>query len=98
MKKQKKKKGICTTCNNEEHCTFPRNNGSAVAQCEEFELYNGISEQNVQKKIGADSALRLSPGIKETYSSKGLCSNCENCESCVYPKPEGGVWHCEEYQ
>ncbi|HTS66225.1 MAG TPA: hypothetical protein VMS37_25420 [Verrucomicrobiae bacterium] len=27
----------------------------------------------------------------------GLCSNCDNRETCVYPKPEGGVWRCEEY-
>jgi len=98
MKKKKKKKGICTTCNNEIHCTFPRHNGSAVVQCEEFDLYSGVSEQNVQKKNQADSASRPDLGIKETFSSKGLCSNCENCPSCSYPKPEGGVWHCEEYQ
>ena len=28
---------------------------------------------------------------------KGLCVNCANRETCLYPKPEGGVWHCEEY-
>jgi hypothetical protein len=28
---------------------------------------------------------------------KGLCMNCANRETCLYPKPEGGVWHCEEY-
>jgi hypothetical protein len=27
----------------------------------------------------------------------GLCSNCDNRETCTYPKPEGGVWRCEEY-
>jgi DNA-binding NtrC family response regulator len=27
----------------------------------------------------------------------GLCSNCDNRETCAYPKPEGGVWRCEEY-
>jgi len=28
----------------------------------------------------------------------GLCVNCEDRETCVYPKPDGGVWHCEEYR
>jgi hypothetical protein len=28
---------------------------------------------------------------------KGLCMNCANRDTCLYPKPEGGVWHCEEY-
>jgi len=28
----------------------------------------------------------------------GLCVNCEDRETCIYPKPEGGVWRCEEYR
>jgi hypothetical protein len=27
----------------------------------------------------------------------GLCATCENRAICIYPKPEGGVWRCEEY-
>ncbi len=34
----------------------------------------------------------------DSPSARGLCSNCENSGSCNYPKPEGGVWHCEEYK
>lgn len=29
---------------------------------------------------------------------KGLCINCENRNTCKYIKPNGGVWHCEEYR
>ena len=29
---------------------------------------------------------------------RGLCCTCEDCRVCKYPKPEGGVWHCEEYR
>jgi len=29
---------------------------------------------------------------------KGLCINCENRSTCKYIKPNGGVWHCEEYR
>jgi hypothetical protein len=29
---------------------------------------------------------------------RGLCSICEGREVCAFPKPEGGVWHCEEYR
>ena len=28
----------------------------------------------------------------------GLCVNCENRDTCKLRKPEGGVWHCEEYR
>ncbi len=27
----------------------------------------------------------------------GLCATCEKRKTCVVPKPEGGVWRCEEY-
>jgi hypothetical protein len=29
---------------------------------------------------------------------KGLCVNCDNRHTCTFPKPEEGVWHCEEYR
>ncbi len=36
---------------------------------------------------------------KEQYMSelKGLCRNCENRYICIIKKPEGGVWHCDNY-
>ena len=27
-----------------------------------------------------------------------ICLLCRNDETCIYPKPEGGVWRCEEYR
>ncbi len=27
----------------------------------------------------------------------GLCANCALFENCTLPRPESGVWHCEEY-
>jgi hypothetical protein len=27
----------------------------------------------------------------------GLCVNCSQRFSCTYERPEGGVWHCEDY-
>ncbi len=34
---------------------------------------------------------------KDGEEFKGLCVNCANRHTCLCPKPEGGVWHCEEY-
>jgi hypothetical protein len=34
----------------------------------------------------------------DTPRFMGLCSICEIREACRFPKPEGGVWHCEEYE
>ena len=28
---------------------------------------------------------------------KGLCVNCDHRFTCTLPKPESGVWYCEEY-
>jgi hypothetical protein len=33
----------------------------------------------------------------ERVKLTGLCMNCENRRVCTHPKPEGGVWHCENY-
>ena len=35
---------------------------------------------------------------KNSNKYKGLCKDCKNRKTCTYPKSEGGVWHCEEYQ
>ncbi len=29
---------------------------------------------------------------------KGLCINCDLRFTCTLPKPETGVWYCEEYR
>jgi hypothetical protein len=34
---------------------------------------------------------------KDGMELKGLCVNCANRYTCLFPKSEGGVWHCEEY-
>jgi hypothetical protein len=28
---------------------------------------------------------------------RGLCCNCDNRSHCTITKPEGDIWHCEEY-
>jgi len=42
----------------------------------------------------------VEPISEEADATKhtGLCSICENRPACAFPKPEGGVWHCEEYR
>lgn len=38
-------------------------------------------------------------GREEDVSKhKGLCKNCAKRESCKLPRPEGGVWRCEDYE
>ena len=46
----------------------------------------------------------VNPFVKSTDKKpdvdkhRELCTICEDKNVCVFPKPEGGVWHCEEYR
>lgn len=81
--------GICENCAQAAHCLFRENAAQPVWFCEQFE--NVISEP----------ALPKNPVVHSTGKSPirllGLCVNCEKRESCRLPKPESGIWHCEEY-
>jgi hypothetical protein len=46
---------------------------------------------------GSDSSELLAV-IDRPSIHRGLCINCDVRGTCTFPKPEGGVWFCEEYQ
>ena len=97
MSKDMRYLGLCSSCKNASSCTFRREADKPVLYCEEFEIEEASFIKTPAKKQlpAAGSA-----GATEKDSSKfiGLCSDCENRRTCIFPKPEGGVWHCEEYQ
>jgi hypothetical protein len=35
---------------------------------------------------------------KDSAKYKGLCRNCKKSGICSLPKPDGGVWRCEQYE
>lgn len=80
--------GLCSCCKNTSHCTYLRNANSPVWQCEEFE---GFECKPTNHKPEISTHITNSDFL-------GLCRNCENRNTCKFPKPEGGVWHCEEYK
>jgi hypothetical protein len=86
--------GLCMTCNNVSTCVYRKRYKKPVWHCEEFDnyvlpKYNQILIMNDDEFLGIQQ--------KETNQFKGLCSNCDDRYSCKYPKPESGIWHCEEY-
>ncbi len=83
---------LCSTCMSASDCTFPKDPGKGVHNCEEFTV-DGRQGQN----SGKTGASREASSGAADGALRGLCSNCENRKTCVFPKPEGGVWHCEEY-
>jgi hypothetical protein len=87
--------GLCSCCSSALACTFSKKPGRPVLQCEEFD---GISVSQVKiESASVKRGSRLAPHTQHLGNSMGLCASCENLNACTYPKPEGGVWHCEEY-
>jgi hypothetical protein len=96
----KKHEGLCSCCSLAPTCTYPRESGRPVLQCDEFD---GISPplQQMMKGVENPSVNRFSgptPYTQRLGIATGLCAYCESLSTCTYPKPEGGVWHCEEYR
>lgn len=89
MVKTEEHKGLCSTCNHSNTCSHADNGEQPVLHCEEFD---GYSAEPVRAKD------RINVEEKNDGKYNGLCTNCGIRETCTYPKPEGGVWHCEEYK
>ena len=95
-----KYKGLCECCVHAPECTFPRNPDRSVLCCDEFEgITKSAQEQECNEEPAAGSRQGGSDAEpKGAPSLKGLCRTCSKADTCTYPKPEGGVWHCDEYE
>lgn len=96
----KKHWGLCSCCNYSPTCTYPRESGRSVLQCDEFDGISSPPEQRIKKirNLSINYFSGTHPDAQGPVMSTGLCPYCENFHACTYPKPEGGVWHCEEYR
>lgn|GEM_PF-883638 len=84
--------GLCSSCASYEFCTFPRSLGQPVLECDEF-------SPACSPKGSHPSTIKKNLVKKPTKPRlRGLCRICDERASCRYPKPEGGVWHCEDYR
>ena len=83
--------GLCSCCKNAPYCTFPRNANSPIWHCDEFDGFECKTTNRITKNFSPQSKTPNSELL-------GLCRNCENRNLCQFPKPEGGIWHCEEYR
>ena len=89
--------GLCSTCKHASTCTFPSDPQRPAFYCEEFE----IEIAPTRKTAGDDTPESTTSFIAAAEDSAGLiglCSDCESRRTCAFPKPEGGIWHCEEYR
>lgn len=104
--------GLCTTCNNIPECGYRETRGFDAIFCELFDTYTppraraADSDHESSRNAPKDrKGNRLSnnphsnPGSNNPEDNvKGLCINCDHRNDCCLPKPEGGIWHCEEYE
>ena len=93
MSKTNAAAGVCSACEHDTECIYEAISGGVFLQCEQFEL---ASPAPVAHPTSAQ-AYAFFRNEKETNGYAGLCSNCDNRSTCIYPKPEGGVWRCDEY-
>jgi len=83
---------LCSTCNHAPTCGNRSTPEKPVFYCEEFDNYVPVTVKKTSVSASAPAEMI------DSDKYKGLCSNCENRETCILPKPEGGIWHCEEYR
>jgi len=85
--------GLCITCNNSATCEYRKKRGMDAIFCE---MYDGYSPPNGNGHHDEDTVLLE---VEDTAQPKlkGLCINCDNRHTCKHVKPDGGVWHCEDY-
>lgn len=96
---------LCENCPNFPTCTYPKIKDRPVYYCSEHEAWKEcpgeVSLSLLKPKKGPVPSELFgsykSEVGKENGELKGLCVNCENRKDCTFPKPPGGVWHCEEY-
>ncbi len=84
--------GLCSTCNNSPSCFHRARRGPALF-CELFDDYVAMSDGNAIR-----TATEMHTANESQSKYAGLCMNCEHRRACGYPKPAGGVWHCENYE
>lgn len=86
--------GLCVNCALRDTCTFPGRASGPVFHCEEYRCEGaGCAEPSPARPSSAEAGQPC-----EATDFKGLCVNCENRFDCTFPKPPGGVWHCQEYR
>lgn len=86
-------RGVCSACKHDRDCVYQATSFGVILQCEEFEP--GFPAQAPRRSSAQPRALFSNAMDTDGYA--GLCPSCENRLSCTYTRPEGGVWHCDEY-
>ena len=90
--------GLCASCLTASTCMYLRSSSKPILQCEEFEEFP--CKPSKKPMEASMSMSKNNPGGNPERKSKyyGLCTNCKHRDTCKFLQPQGGVWHCEEYE
>ena len=93
-------RGLCLFCKNANECEFPRDPEQPILHCDEFEGMRIDAGDLSRRKVTLKDPISPANEVKNSEEGVvlGLCRNCSKLKTCTFPKPEGGVWHCEEYE
>ena len=85
---------LCSTCRHAGACGSRSTPERPILFCELFEVAVATP---TAPTAAPDAGPPEPPASAEGVEYRGLCVNCENRHECTMTRPEGGVWHCEEY-
>jgi hypothetical protein len=86
--------GLCASCKNLPACTYVEGFSPPILHCDEYEGGGSFRRPSPRSN---PSAAGPSAG-RGPERLMGLCTNCAERDKCAFPRPESGVWHCEEYR
>ncbi|NLI74933.1 MAG: hypothetical protein GX442_00665 [Candidatus Riflebacteria bacterium] len=81
---------LCDRCEERASC------GWAAASRRSRQFCEVMPEPEVPAFLGRTAPVQEAP-LAAVEGPRGLCSNCGNAATCRFPRPAGGVFHCEEY-
>jgi hypothetical protein len=89
--------GICAICQYAPTCIYLPADDQPVLMCEMFEgSVRKDTPPPTTRILSFTTSARIAE--KDSFEYLGLCASCRKRETCLYPKSEGGVWRCEEYE
>ena len=95
-------RGLCKSCDHMPECIYyAKKPGRHVVHCDEYSCQISPAAMPSVKRVGLPEYVRSSMQVSETVEPGqplGLCRSCKHFGSCTFHRPEGGVWHCLEYE
>jgi len=80
---------LCSTCEHVRTCSHRSTPAKPISSCQGYREY--------VPACSADRPQRAPERGGDSGGFAGLCASCQLRWTCLFPKAEGGVWHCEEY-